>query len=215
MDVNKYKQNKALAEMDLDKIGNLPYKMDFSNVTILTGRNAGGKSLIRKQLVFALSEKLNIQYKKLFVPHASLQLRTDSSPAMGALSNIASDLPWLASSTSTISVIKKVFAKKNEANYIIIDEPEIGLGIPLQLGLCDYINEQIEECKKLGKGVLIITHSKTIVENIKHENFINLEDMSEYEWLTHIPKKISLEEFEKFSDELFTTVRDRMNQNKK
>lgn len=196
----------------LNKIGELPYKMDFSNVTILTGRNAGGKSLIRKQLVFALSEKLNIPLNKLFIPHASLQLRTEVKPEMGALSQIAGDLPWLASSSSTVDVIKRVFSTKDKANYIIIDEPEIGLGIPLQLGLCDYINEQIEECKKLGKGVLIITHSKTIVENIKHENFINLEDMSEYEWLTHIPKKISLEEFEKFSDDLFTTVRDRMKQ---
>jgi predicted ATPase len=198
----------------LNKIAEIPYKMDFSSVTILTGRNAGGKSLIRKQLVFALSEKLDIPWKKLFIPHASLQLRTEPKPEMGALAQLASDLPWIASSASTIEVIKKVFSNKDKANYIIIDEPEIGLGIPLQLGLCDYINEQIEECKKLGIGVLVITHSKTIVENIKHENFINLEDMDENEWLTHIPQKISIEEFEKFSGDFFVTVRDRMNQNK-
>ncbi len=198
----------------LNKIAEIPYKMDFSSVTILTGRNAGGKSLIRKQLVFALSEKLDIPWKKLFIPHASLQLRTEPKPEMGALAQLASDLPWIASSASTIEVIKKVFSKKDKANYIIIDEPEIGLGVPLQLGLCDYINEQIEECKKLGIGVLVITHSKTIVENIKHENFINLEDMDENEWLTHIPQKISIEEFEKFSGDFFVTVRDRMNQNK-
>ncbi len=198
----------------LNKIAEIPYKMDFSSVTILTGRNAGGKSLIRKQLVFALSEKLDIPWKKLFIPHASLQLRTEPKPEMGALAQLASDLPWIASSASTIEVIKKVFSKKDKANYIIIDEPEIGLGVPLQLGLCDYINEQIEECKKLGIGVLVITHSKTIVENIKHENFINLEDMDENEWLTHIPQKISIDEFEKFSSDFFVTVRDRMNQNK-
>ncbi len=198
----------------LNKIAEIPYKMDFSSVTILTGRNAGGKSLIRKQLVFALSEKLDIPYKKLFIPHASLQLRTEAKPEMGALAQLASDLPWIASSASTIEVIKKVFSNKDKANYIIIDEPEIGLGIPLQLGLCDYINEQIEECKKLGIGVLVITHSRTIVENIKHENFINLEDMDENEWLTHIPQKISIDEFEKFSSDFFVTVRDRMNQNK-
>ena len=198
----------------IDKLAKIPYDMDFKGVTILTGRNSGGKSLVRKQLVFALGEFLDKPYKKLKVPHASMQLRTDSNPSMGALSAMAHDLPWLATSHSTIECIEQIFKSKENADYLIIDEPEIGMGIPLQLGLSDYLNEQIEECKKIGKGILIITHSKTIVENVNHDHFINLEGMDENEWLTQTPQKISLEEFKKFSDELFEAIRDRMNEKK-
>lgn len=177
-------------------------------ITILTGRNAGGKSLIRKLLSPSITKQL--KKKSVLIPHASQELRTKTNESMGALSGMAHDLEWLATSDNTISVIDTVF-NQEKADFIVIDEPEIGMGEELQLGMADYINEKN---KVYGKGILIITHSKHIVRNIKHDVFINLEKMTKDEWLNREPVKMPIEEFNIFATELFKTVRDRINKNK-
>lgn len=194
-------------EQHIDSICELADKINLDNITILTGRNAGGKSLVRKLLRQNVMDKTG--KSKVFIPHASQEVRTKSNPEMGGLSSMAHDLEWLATSDNTISTIDKVIV--DNADYIIIDEPEIGIGEELQLGLADYINEKLRDRKC---GVLIITHSRTSVKNIKHDNFINLEGMTEDEWLNRTPEKISVEDFKKFSSGLFIAVRDRINTNK-
>ena len=89
------------------------------------------------------------------------------------------------------------------------------MGEELQLGIADYLNDEIAKVKALGKGCLVICHSRLIAKNVVHDNFINMEGMSEDEWLNRVPKKISIEEFKEFSSKLFETVRDRQNANRK
>lgn len=190
-------------------------RIKHNEVTILTGRNAGGKSLIRKQLVFQIGEAVGKDYKKTFIPHASQELRTASQPSMGALSGMAHDLEWLATSYNTLSTLEHVFAHREKADYVVIDEPEIGMGEELQLGIADYLNDEIAKLKALGKGCLIICHSRLIAKNVIHDNFINLDGMTEDEWLNRVPKKISIQEFRDFSNALFENVRDRQNANRK
>lgn len=194
-------------EQHIDSIGEIADRINLDKITILTGRNAGGKSLVRKVLRQNVMDKTG--KTKVFITHASQELRTKSNPEMGALSGMAHDLEWLATSHNTISIIDKVIV--DDADYIIIDEPEIGIGEELQLGLADYINEKLKDRKC---GVLIITHSRLSVKNIKHDDFINLEGMSEDEWVNRAPEKISVEDFKKFSNDLFIAVRDRINTNK-
>lgn len=194
-------------EQHIDHINEVTDKINYDNITILTGRNAGGKSLIRKVLRNNIMEKTG--KSKVFIPHASQELRTKSNPEMGALSGMGHDLEWLATSHNTISTLDQVISR--DADYIVIDEPEIGIGEELQLGLADYINEKLKDRKC---GVLIITHSRLSVTNIKHDDFINLEGMTEEEWLNRTPTKVSVEEFKEFSNGLFKTVRDRINSNK-
>lgn len=198
MDTEKY----------IDFLVDIADSIKVNEVTILTGRNAGGKSLIRKLLTPSIAEQLG--KKKAFIPHASQELRTKSNPEMGALSGMGHDVEWLATSDNTLSVMNKVF-KHKDADFVIIDEPEIGMGEELQLGMVDYLNEKI---KNFGKGALVITHSRITVANLVHNKFINLEGMSYEEWLTREPKKLPVEEFEEFATILFKAVRDRINNNK-
>ena len=193
----------------IDKLGDIAESIKANEITILTGRNAGGKSLIRKLLNAEIAKQLGKE--KVFIPHASQELRTKSSPEMGALSGMAHDLEWLATSDNTMNTIEAVF-KKKDADYIVIDEPEIGIGEELQLGLIDFINEKTKE---FGKGVLIITHSRVTCLGLRHDNFINLEGMSFDEWISRVPQKISVDEFNNFATGLFKAVRDRINENKK
>lgn len=199
----------------IDKLVGLGEQIKHNEVTILTGRNAGGKSLLRKQLPFFIAEAVGKEPKKVLIPHASQELRTASQPSMGALSGMAHDLEWLATSDSTIDCIEKVFKHGEKADFIVIDEPEIGLGEELQLGLIDYLNEETAKLKEMGKGCLIICHSRLIAKNLNHDNFVNLEGMSEDEWINRVPEKISVEDFKKFANDLFRAVRDRQNNNKK
>jgi energy-coupling factor transporter ATP-binding protein EcfA2 len=183
-------------------------KIAPDKVTILTGKNASGKSLVRKLLQQNLSEALD--KKKVFIPHASQEIRTRSNPGMGALSSMSHDLEWLATSQNTLHTIDMVFKSENP-DLIVIDEPEIGLGEELQLGMASYLNEKIKDAKC---GVLIITHSKHIVKNLVHDNFVNLEGMDEQQWLNREIKPVSIEEFKEYADGLFRAIRDRINSNK-
>ena len=192
----------------IDSLIEIPSKIDINKITILTGRNAGGKSLVRKLLKSEITNQLG--KSKVFIPHASQALRTNSNPEMGGLSGATHDLDWLATSKNTIDTIDMVFRYDN-ADYIVIDEPEIGIGDELLLGLIDYLNIKIAES---NKGVLIITHSKTTVKGLIHDNFANLEGLTEEEWLNRTPQKLSIEDYTEFADGLFRAIRDRMNKNK-
>ena len=178
--------------------------IDCTKITILTGRNAGGKSLIRK-LMSGKARKQSGK-DKIRIPHASQQLRTEVNPELGALGSFAHDLEWLATSTSTISNIEKAF-KVEGADYLVIDEPEIGVGEELQLGLADWLNDKLVD---YPKGVLIICHSRLLVQNIKHNHFINLEGMSFDEWTSRVPVKLPVEDFLEFSGEMFKRVKKRL-----
>jgi hypothetical protein len=195
-------------EEHIERLVEAMHSIKHDEVTILTGRNAGGKSLIRKQLIFQIAKALDKDVKKTSIPHASQEIRTRSNPGMGALSSMAHDLEWLATSDNTLDTIEKVFAHLEKADYIVIDEPEIGMGEELQLGLADYLNEEIAKVKALGKGCLVICHSRIIAKNVVHDKFINLEGMSEDEWLNRTPQKISVEDFKKFASDLFIAIRD-------
>jgi ABC-type Mn2+/Zn2+ transport system ATPase subunit len=178
--------------------------IDCTKITILTGRNAGGKSLIRKLMSGEVRKQSGKD--KIRIPHASQQLRTEVNPELGALGSFAHDLEWLATSTSTISNIEKAF-KVEGADYLVIDEPEIGVGEELQLGLADWLNDKLVD---YPKGVLIICHSRLLVQNIKHNHFINLEGMSFDEWTSRVPVKLPVEDFLEFSGEMFKRVKKRL-----
>lgn len=178
-------------------------KIPHDKITILTGKNASGKSLIRKLLSTQISKAL--KKEKVFIPHASQEVRTNSNPE-----SIVHDLDWLATSHNTIHTINMVFNSDNP-DFIVIDEPEIGLGEELQLGLAHHLNELIASLKC---GVLIITHSRHIVNNLKHDGFINLENMTETEWLNREITPINVEEFKDFASKLHRAIQDRINNNK-
>ena len=191
-------------EQYLDDLVDIIDSIDCTKITILTGRNAGGKSLIRK-LMSGKARKQSGK-DKIRIPHASQQLRTEVNPELGALGSFAHDLEWLATSTSTISNIEKAF-KVEGADYLVIDEPEIGVGEELQLGLADWLNDKLVD---YPKGVLIICHSRLLVQNIKHNHFINLEGMSFDEWTSRVPVKLPVEDFLEFSGEMFKRVKKRL-----
>lgn len=175
-------------------------------ISILTGKNGSGKSFLRGQLISKVKKDLG---KDAVLGHASMALRTGSNPSMGALSGMARDLPWLATSNSTLHTIRMVYntlKNSNQDSYMVIDEPEIGCSEETELALSLWLNDLFAEWKPIG-GVLIITHSKHIVKNIKFDKFYSLDGYTTVdEWLNRPIVPTNLDELEK--PPLFDFIRD-------
>lgn len=188
--------------------------IEFDKITILTGGNGSGKSLIRKQIPFRLAEHLKLdepQEAQRKMRSTSMDARTGSNPSMGALSGMMRDTEWVATSQDTLSNLQGLLNfEKNESDvqYILIDEYEIGCGEEVALALAFFINERLEDLMTNYnvKGALIITHSRIGVENIKADKFVNIEGLSKEEWLN---RKIEPADLKKLDEnELFSYIRD-------
>ena len=201
-DTSKETLNKHINHI-LDICDNIP----VDKITILTGGNALGKSLIRKQLAFYISNKKDIPANKAVIS-VSMQTRTESRPEYSALSEMNHDLPWCSTSDSTINLLNGMLSHaKNK--FIVIDELEIGMSREVQTGVCHMLNEKFPDILKHNYGILVITHSEDVVKNLKHDNFINIEGMSEEQWLTRDIIPVDPSDLETWATALFKAVRDR------
>jgi archaellum biogenesis ATPase FlaH len=190
-------------------------KLDLSGVTILTGNNGSGKSLIRKQLPFKLKTHYNLEDVKAtsgMVKSTSMDLRTSSNPDWGGLSGIMRDTEWIATSQNTLhsiqGLIKSVEVGSGKTKYLVIDEYEIGCSEETIVAIARYISDSIKKLISEGKilGAMIITHSRTGIKEIEWEHFINLEGLTYEEWVDRKIIPTDLEKLEK--NELFFYIRD-------
>jgi len=200
--------------------------IEIGKVTILTGGNALGKSVIRKQMVFGVDSALTEQGiehdKNHLVSSTSMQLRTENRAKWGALSSMTHDLPWKSTSDSTIHLLKGLLREvtdreergRGRKKFIVIDELEIGMSREVQVGMCQYLNEHMEELLANTYGILVITHSEDVVKTLKHDAFINIEGMNEEEWLNREIVPVNPDDLEKWADDLFAAIRDRENESK-
>lgn len=69
----------------VDNLIEISNRIDITKKTLLTGRNAGGKSFIRKMLTSIIHNKYKLEGKKALVLQTSQELRTKSNPEFGAL----------------------------------------------------------------------------------------------------------------------------------
>ena len=71
------------------------------------------------------------------------------------------------------------------------------------------LNEKFPDILKNNYGILVITHSEDVVKNLKHDNFINIEGMSEEQWLTRDIIPVEPKDLDSWATALFKAVRDR------
>ena len=199
----------------IDRIIDVMKQIPLHKVTILTGGNALGKSLIRKQLPFHISEKLDVEGVKHDIRHVvsstSMQLRTEQRPEWGALSSCMHDAPWASTSESTVRLINSLIKEDQPTDrFIVIDELEIGMSREVIVGMCNYINEHYNELINKSYGILVITHSEDVVRTLKHDEFINIEGMSEQEWITRTIEPVDPELLGDWADKLFRAIENRL-----
>lgn len=201
-------------EEHLDFVVNCIRDIKYNSAIILTGPNGSGKSLVRKQMDAKLKSD-NITGK---VSQVSMQLRTSSGYLMG-IGAFVSDPDWEPTSCHTHHLINQLLNsvlnddhRENETKrYIIIDEPEIGMSRESQLAIALYIKSMIPELLEKTLGIMIITHSETIVQVLKEScDFryldIDKQHMTADEWLNREIKPTNFEEMAEWSHQLFLEV---------
>lgn len=172
------------------------------SVTLMTGRNGSGKSLVRRQLRFRLPSGKH-------VVHTSMDLRTGLHSHMGALGGMVRDDEWLATSHNTFSSLRTAL-KSCEGHFLCIDEVEIGLGDELLLGIVAWLNNRLPEILPGTLGCLVITHSHLVVENLRFDHWLSLDGFaSPEEWLARPVETLDPEEWMKSQKALFSLIRDR------
>lgn len=176
-------------------------KIEPHKITILTGSNGSGKSFVRKMI----GAKMPSRKGKLTVASTSMERRAGLN-MYGAMGAFMSDADWNPTSMETIKLINGVLSQ--EDRYVVIDEPEIGMGEEMVLGLVEHLNVKFKEP---NNGVLIITHSRLIVEHLEHDLFLNIDGLSHKEWLSRKLVPFGVEELHEKSELMFREIQNRIN----
>lgn len=191
-------------EEHINRILDIIDKVEIGKLTILTGSNGSGKSLIRKQLCFKLANKVDGADYRSITADVSMQRRTESNLNLGAMGGFMHDDPWNPTSLSTFQFIETLFNtfNKNDEHkrYLIIDEPEIGMSKESQLGFINWFKKQISSLLENTLGIMLITHSELIVEQLKElAVFLNIDsDCTADEWIN---REIIPTDFEKLAED--------------
>lgn len=194
----------------IEKIIDYAASIEYGKVTILTGPNGYGKSLLRKLITVEGPD--GTEYKPASV---SMAQRTSANHAFGALSGMMMDNADDATSNHTSHIVKMLFKSKDD-RYIVIDEPEIGMGKEVLLGLINYIKQQVQIRKDEGRfrGMMIITHSDFFIDNFEHDAFINLEGLTYEGWKNREITPIDPEDLSTWCLELWRAIERRINEKK-
>ena len=137
--------------------------IELNKITVLTGNNGSGKSMIRKLLHQFLHAKPSLKDKNINNIIASISMDDRSGMNPNQMMVFSRDREWLPTSENTLNSIQSILKTKDR--FLILDELEIGMGEELQAGLAEYLNQNLHIDQTLG--VLIITHSRTMVKHLK------------------------------------------------
>ena len=184
-----------------EQIKQMADKIELGQITLLTGSNGSGKSLIRQQIRFRIAKKLGGDCDPLKITaDISMAKRASSIPSLGALSGIFMDEPTDPTSLcsySNVETLLNTFVKNPESSkrYLVLDEPEIGMTKESQLGLALLIKENVEALLQKTYGVLIISNSEYFISRLANIGvFLNMDGYeSADEWVnrTIIPTDFS------------------------
>lgn len=174
----------------IDRILQVLHSIQPHRLTILTGPNASGKSLIRKQLTHYLMDSLGLPRDKPCVASISLSSRMSRSDGVP---NFFYEDDTEATSINSIRLLKAVL--KTSDRYLVFDEPEIGMSEETQLATALFLNDKKKELLDRNLGILLITHSRVIAANIDNDDFLSVDPQytSKEAWLnrTLVPTDLS------------------------
>lgn len=193
----------------IDRLIDLADQILPGKVTILTGGNATGKSVIRKILWQKLAGKLGLEFgtDKSLISEISMMKRCGLDYSCGI--NFTRDTEWSATSENSFNLVTNILDDNMAGRFIVLDEPEIGFSEEAQLTLALYLNQRAPTVLQKNHGILVITHSRIMVREIQSDVFLNIEGLTRDEWLAREIKPFDIKKFSEEAMELFVAIRDR------
>ncbi len=202
--------NKNVSEY-VDDLIDITENIELNKITILTGSNGSGKSFVRKLLLSKLMEK----DKNIKLAAISMEKRAGVN-GMEALNAFMRDTEWNPTSISSFHQVEGLL--QQEDRYLVFDEPEIGMGDETILGLVQLMNDKLKELTEGDKikGVLVITHSRDMVQFLNHDKFVYLDDpkMTSIEWVNRVLVPLHHDKLKEKSDLIFREIQNRLNKQK-
>ena len=190
----------------IDRLIKIAESIELGKLTILTGSNGSGKSVIRKILPTRIQEKLGKDSPERLVSSLSFMSRAGLNSMCGI--NFLRDSEWTSTGDNTVHLLKSII--NHDERFIVLDEVELGMGEELQLATANYINSVKDEVLKKSYGILVITHSRIVAKTLKEDAFFNIDGIqTKEEWLNREIVPTDLDQFEEDCDELFVAIRDR------
>lgn len=183
----------------VDNIIDIAESIEPHKITILTGPNGSGESVVRQLLSRSISEKCGVNINNA-VSSISMSRRTGGA---GAIRAFTSDTPWSPTGQNSYNFVCAVL-KSSKNRFIVMDELEIGMSDELLMTTVQYINDNYNAEEHLG--LLVITHSRNVVKWLNHDYFINMSGMTEDEWVNREVKPVDIEQFEEDCHKLFLCI---------
>lgn len=194
----------------IDRLIKIAESIELGKLTILTGSNGSGKSVIRKILPTRIQAKLGKDSPERLVSSLSFMSRAGLNSMCGI--NFLRDAEWTSTGDNTVNLLKSII--NHDERFIVMDEVELGMGEELQLSIANYINSIKYEVLKKSYGLLVITHSRIVAKTLKEDAFFNIDGIeTKEEWLNREIVPTDLDQFENDCDELFVAIRDRSQKN--
>jgi predicted ATPase len=189
----------------IDTLIDIATSVNQNDITILTGANGYGKSFLRK-----IMGMLHTKHDFPKVASVSMEMRTNAREDYSALKSMMMDNADESTSNHTCYMIESLL--KTEDRYFVIDEPEIGMGKEMLLGLIEELNEKISLMKAEGKfkGIMFITHSDFFIDHINYDRFINLEGMNYDQWKNREIKPINPKKLSEWSLAMWRAIEKRL-----
>ena len=131
-----------------------------------------------------IKSQLGITERKSVVSDCSMERRTGIHSHLGGLGVALRDNEATPTSINTYEFIRGLVGCCDR--FLVIDEPEIGMSEESQLGLANYLNKIKDDTLSRNYGLLVITHSRTLVANVESDYFINIEGLTKDEWLNRV-----------------------------
>ncbi len=86
----------------------------------------------------------------------------------------------------------------------------------VQLGMIEFIKSKISSLKAEGKfhGLLLITHSEFLVENLGYDIFLNMEGLTFDQWKNRVPVAVNPKDLSNWCHKLYLAIENRINEKK-